>query len=242
MCRFASIIITKSGKVYGDGSYDNHADLIKENIKDNSELAEKHNKEWSEEENLKSQTFALIEIMPKDNNIFNHKISNWELKIDQTIKPAWWGKTYEKKCFKRLKKIFKTQFLIGGEYEEPNRDVRFVKDAKITILKSKIGEMCGSSQVGKMCGSSQVGKMCDSSQVGEMCDSSHVGKMYDSSQVGEMCGSSQVGKMCGSSQVKEANGNNTINIWSDKSVVAKKIGGEVVVIKRYLKNVKVEIK
>jgi hypothetical protein len=75
-----------------------------------------------------------------------------------------------------------------------------------------------------------------------MCGSSQVGKMLDSSQVGKMWDSSQVGEMLDSSQVKEAKGNNTINIWSKDASVIKQSGGKSVVIKRYLKNVKVEIK
>jgi len=278
MCNFVSLIITKSGKIYGDGSFDSHQDLLNQNKDKNEELIEKSNPEYSEEENIKAITFALIEVLPKDNDIFNLKSSNWEVKIDQPRKPAWWDSRHEKKCLTEAKKILKKQVIVGGEYETLDRDVRFIKDAKIKILRSKVGEMrgssqvgkmqdssqvgkmwgssqvgemwgssqvgemWGSSQVGKMQGSSQVGKMWDSSQVGKMWDSSQVGKMQDSSQVGKMQDSSQVGKMWDSSQVILASSDNTINIWSKDAVIKELKNGRCVVIKRYLKDVKVEIK
>ncbi|MFA5014791.1 MAG: hypothetical protein WC549_04560, partial [Actinomycetota bacterium] len=71
---------------------------------------------------------------------------------------------------------------------------------------------------------------------------SSVGKMWDTSSVGEMMDTSSVGKMWDTSSVGETNGNNTINIWSKNVVIKKQTGGKCVVIKRYLDNVKVEIK
>jgi len=241
MCKFVSLVVTRSGKVYGDGSFDGHSDLIKQNIKDNPELEEKHNREFSENENLKNQSFALVEITPKDGDIFNHKTNNWKLNIDQSIAPGWWSDKYEKLCFKRLKEIFKTQFIIGGEIEELDKDVRFIKNATIKILRGEVGSMSDSSKVGSMYGSSEVGSMSDSSKVGSMSDSSKVGSMYGSSKVGSMSGSSEVGYMYGSSEVGEAKDDTTINVWSKDAIVQKQIGGRTVVIKRYLKRVKVVI-
>ena len=243
MCKFLSLVVTKSGKVYGDGSFDEHEKLIVDNVKKDKEL--------KDDKNPPNNTFARIEIIPKDKDIFNHKINNWEFRIDERIEPKWWKKDFEKPCYDILKKVFKTQFLIGGEYDEINKDIRFIKDVKIKVLKSKVGEMWGSSQVGKMwdssqvgemLGSSQVGKMWDSSQVGRMLGSSQVGEMLDSSQVGEMLDSSHVGKMLDSSQVGEMWGSNTINVWSRDCKIKTRKNGQTVVIKRYLKNVEVNIK
>jgi len=224
MCNFISLVATKSGKIYGDGTTDSHTDILNQNKDKDEELIERDNRELSEEENILKITFALVEVVPEDNDVFDLKPKNWKVIVDQPRKPAWWDREIEKKCHRQAMAILKKQVIVGGEYEELDRDVRFVKNTKIKILKSKIGKMCGSSQVGEMCGSSQVGKMLDSSQVGKMWDSSQVGEMLDSSQV------------------KEAKGNNTINIWSKDASVIKQSGGKSVVIKRYLKNVKVEIK
>jgi hypothetical protein len=242
MCNFISLVATKSGKIYGDGTTDGHTDILNQNKDKDKELIERDNRELSEEENILKITFALVEVVPEDKDIFDLKPKNWKVIVDQPRKPAWWDREIEKKCHRQAMAILKKQVIVGGEYEELDRDVRFVENTKIKILKSKIGEMYGSSRVGEMYGSSQVGEMYGSSQVGKMYDSSQVGKMYDSSQVGEMYGSSQVGKMYDSSQVKEAKENNTINIWSKDASVIKQSGGKSVVIKRYLKNVKVEIK
>ena len=56
-----------------------------------------------------------------------------------------------------------------------------LKDVKVYLDSSTVGEMLDSSTVGEMRGNSTVGKMWDSSTVG---------KMRDSSTVGEMCGNS----------------------------------------------------
>ena len=241
MCQFLSLVATKSGKIYGDGSYDSHGEIIKEN-KDT---------QLKDDKLPSNNTFARVEVIPKDDNIFNHKIENWEVRVDESIKPKWWNNKLEKKCIERLKEVFKKQFLIGGKYKIINRDIRFIKDVEIEILKSKVGEMYDYSQVGKMYDSSQVGemydysqvgKMYDSSQVGDMYDYSQVGKMYDSSQVGKMWNYSQVGKMWNYSQVGEMYENTTINIYSKDAIVKKQIGGRTVIIKRYLRKVKVSIK
>jgi len=220
MCNFISLVATKS-KVFGDGHLDSHEEIIKQ-----TGLKDDKPKELL--------TFCRVEITPKDNDIFNHDIDNWVLKVDEERTPDWWSDKQEKMCLSRVKEILsdKSIFLIGGEYEEINEDIRFLKDVKIKILRSKL-EMCNSSQVSEMCNSSQVGKMLGSSQVGKMLGSSQVGEMWDSSQVGKMWDSSQVGEMLGS---------NTINIWSSNVVIKEQKNGKSVVIKRYLDNVEVVIK
>ena len=211
MCQFLSLIVTKSGKIYGDGSYDQHERLIEDN--------EKKDKELIDDKNPPYNTFARVEVVPIDKNIFNHKLSNWEVKVDERIKPEWWNFNYDKKCINRLKKVFKEQFLIGGEYETIDKDYRFLKDVKIGILKSKIGEMWGNSSVGEMLDNSSIGKMWDNSSVGRMWENSSVGKMLDSPSVGKMLDSPSVGKMLDNSSVGEMRNSSSVGrMWDNSSV------------------------
>jgi len=224
MCQFYSPIVTRELKILDCVEQnDSHEDVIeKYRLKDDK---------------LKNRDFVRLEINPKDDDIFNHKISNWIYREDEIdTLPNWYKKNKDiikKKCYAKLRKVFKKQFLVGGKYKVINRNVRFLKNVKIEVLRSKVNEMWGSSQVGEMWGSSQVGEMWDSSQVGEM---------WGSSQVGEMWGSSQVGEMWDSSQVGEMSGNSTVNIWSKNVKIKQRKNGKSVVIKRYLDKVKVSIK
>ena len=169
MCQFLSLIITKSGKIYGDGSFDEHERLISDNVKEDPEL--------KDDKEPPRNTFVRIEIVPIDKDIFNHNIKNWEFKLDENIKPSWFiQEKYEKKCFAILKKVFKEQFLIGGEYDELNRDVRFVKNVTIKTLRSQVGEMRGSSQVGEMWESSRIGEMWDNTTVNIWSDKIQIKK------------------------------------------------------------------
>jgi len=212
MCQFYSPIVNKKLQILDCvEDNDNH-----ETVVDKFKLAD---------DKLQDRDFVRLEIIPEDRDIFNHKISNWVYKVDEiNTLPKWYIKNeikIKKEVYSKLKKIFKEQFLIGGEYKTIDKNIRFVKDVKIGILKSKVGKMCGSSQVGKMYGSSQVSEMLDSSQVGKMCGSSQVGKMYGSSQVGKMWDSSQVGEMYSSSQVGKMYGSSQVGAMYCSSQVGK---------------------
>src|SRR3990167_7664588 len=135
MCSYFSICINKPAtKILGDGSLDSHTELYK-----NAGIEEEKSKE-----DLLLLKWARIEITPKDGDIFNHDLKNWELKIDEQRKPDWFGPKHEKVCFAALEKSFKKHFLIGGEYDVlPHEGIRFLKDVKIKILREKIEVLDG---------------------------------------------------------------------------------------------------
>jgi hypothetical protein len=236
MCQFLSVVITKSGKVYGDGSYDDHSRIINENKDKDKELCETENKEVSQEENLKLQKFARVEITPKDGNIFNHKLGNWKIRIDEQITPMWWDKESEKLAFKKLKEIFKTQFIIGGEYGELNRDVRFLKDCTIKVLRSTVQKVYGGGTVQKVWGGGTVQEVCGGGivqkvwggTVQKVCDGGTVQKVYGGGTVQEVWGGGTVQKVCDGGTVQKVCDGGTVQKVYGGGTVQEVWGGGTV--------------
>ena len=95
MCKACSILITKSKKVYWKVGVDSHDELQKLYVKKDKEL----------KDNVRppENTFARIEIVPKDGNYLNLK-QKWVYQIDEQVKPSWLNKSYEKPCYDACKK------------------------------------------------------------------------------------------------------------------------------------------
>jgi hypothetical protein len=284
MCKFISLVATKS-KVFGDGNLDSHEDIIKQAKLDDSKPKE-------------LLTFCRVEITPKDNDIFNHNISNWVLKVDEERTPDWWSDKQEKMCLLKVKSILadKSIFLIGGEYEEINEDIRFVKDVKIKILKGTVQEVYDGGTVQKVWGGGTVQKVYDGGTVQkvydggtvqEVCDGGTVQKVwgggtvqkvwgggtvqkvydggtvqevYDGGTVQEVCDGGTVQKVCDGGTVQKVwggtvqkvyDGGTVQEVWGGANIIyfnehsylslEKKEGGNNVLVKRWLKNVEVEI-
>ena len=226
MCQFFSGIITRE-KTLWDYYNDSHEELIRK---------------YKLNDNTHDPDFVRVELLPQDNDIFNHDIKNWKLKVDQDYRPEWFNEKFaEQEMKKAIKKVFKKTFLMDQKIDELiNQHIRFAKNVIINRMQSsRVGVMGGSSRVGVMGGSSRVGVMGESSQVGVMGESSQVGVMRGGSQVGEMWGSSQVGEMRessqvgvmgGSSQVKKYNKTVKVNNQYDKSLVIEYSGDSVIII------------
>ena len=86
MCRFHSGIVTyKNRSVIADLDKDSHTDLLEiGELKDTSI----------------NPKFVRVEILPIDGDIFNHKLSNWKLHIDQDLIPDWFDKAKAEKMMK----------------------------------------------------------------------------------------------------------------------------------------------
>jgi len=96
MCQFFSAIVTKN-KVIWDYDYDSHELLLKKaGLKDTGRNPE----------------FVRVELLPQDNDIFNHDLNNWRLEIDQDYKPDWFCQDEAEIAVKKeLVKVFKERFL-----------------------------------------------------------------------------------------------------------------------------------
>ena len=48
----------------------------------------------------KQPNFVRVELLPQDNDIFNHDLKNWKLKVDQDFKPDWFDLDVSEKLMK----------------------------------------------------------------------------------------------------------------------------------------------
>lgn len=94
MCKACSILITKSKKVYYKVGVDSHDEL--------QTLFVKKDKELRDNIRPPENTFARIEINPKDGN-YLHLKQKWVCQIDEQVKPNWLNKSYEKPCYDAFK-------------------------------------------------------------------------------------------------------------------------------------------
>jgi len=175
MCKIFSLCVNKTGRIVGDGSIDSHTEMYKQNNIDDSKP-------------MFLQNWCKVGITPIDGDIFNHKLSNWKLNIDEERTPDWWDKKdYEKLCFERLQNIFKDKkiFLINKKIKNLYWNCRFIKN---TIIQ----KMYGSSTVQGMWGSSTVQGMYNSSTVQEMWGSSTVTQYSINSNIEKATGGSCV--------------------------------------------------
>jgi hypothetical protein len=208
MCNFMSAVLTKE-KLYYHLDMDSHEDIIQHfELKDT----------YSPGGVVRDVNLVRLELTPKDSDICNHNLDNWQLRIDQDIRPDWLDLVKAEKLMKDAVQVFfKERFAIDCEIAE-------IKEGFWRAFKNaKVGTMWGSSQVGTMRESSRVGEMWGSSQVGTMWESSRVGEMWGSSQVGEMRESSQVGTMWGSSQVTIVSKEAHIKTPSDKCIIISRL-------------------
>ena len=86
MCRFFSAIVQKKNIIW-DIDIDNHTTLLeKAGIKD-----------------VKTDpNFVRVELLPQDNDIFNHDLKNWKLRVDQDFKPEWFDESAAEKQMKKI--------------------------------------------------------------------------------------------------------------------------------------------
>ena len=179
MCRFKSGIIFKTRCVVAPGENDSHSDLLNDlQIEDSYTNA--------------SRMFVRAELVPENDEWWTDP-AGWKFVVDQDVTPDWFdldpGK-YEEEFRQAVKAWWdehvivdkKIDVLSSGFYRLKRCEVKkLLKDVKVYLDQSKVGEMRGSSQVGVMWDSSQVGVMQGSSQVGVMRGSSQVGVMQGSS-------------------------------------------------------------
>ena len=227
MCEIKSMIVLKN-KIYCPLDLDHHTQMLKElNIEDNKV----------------NPNFVRIEVIPKDNDLFNHNLNNWKINIDQDYKPDWFFiEEYEEKIKIELQKWFEQRFLIDDNFGKIIKEGKwFLKNSTVSDMynnstvsrmygnstvsrmnsNSTVSEMCGNSTVSEMCGNSTVSKMCGNSTVSRMCGNSTVSEMYGNSTVSRMYGNSTVSRMCGNSTVSEMYDNSTVSEMYDNSTVSE---------------------
>jgi hypothetical protein len=103
MCQFMSGIITQKETLF-DLDNDSHEFLVEK---------------YKLDDKTKEPDFVRVELVPKDGNVFNHKKSNWELKVDQDFQPEWFSKKFaEKEMRIALVQRIDQRFVIGRKIKE----------------------------------------------------------------------------------------------------------------------------
>jgi hypothetical protein len=155
MCEFFSGVITKEGKVFWFENLDSHDQIIQK-----AGLHESH-----QIYNSGRQAYAQFEITPPSNDQWERDLSKWNFRIDERIKPTWFGPEYEKTCRDALAECIEKCLIIDADIDElENRNGLIIVNSKIKVVKAcNLRVMRESSQVGVMGGSSRVGEMWGSS-------------------------------------------------------------------------------
>jgi len=120
MCNFFSGVIDRNGMCYDLGEIVSHEEIIKKfNLKDG-----------------RIQFIARWEIMPRTKlnylSPINHK--NWRFVLDEEVKPSWWSKEFEEKCWKQVRTWFKLS--AGKEFKRKFK--KFKKLNKENEIKAKM--------------------------------------------------------------------------------------------------------
>jgi hypothetical protein len=208
MCNFFSCIVLKDGQVIWDAGIDSHEELIK--------IAQVEDK-TSDPAKL---TFARVEIIPPDNNVFEDDVKKWTLRIDQSITPNWWSKDHEKACYQSLKKCLSVVIIKGQEIDEiNNKHGLYIKDSTIQVIKNSIIKNMANSTVNVMWANSTVNVMWENSTVNVMWANSTVKAMRENSTVKEMRENSTVNEMWANSTVNVMWENSTVNVMWENSTV-----------------------
>ena len=136
MCKFHSGIVTyKNRSVITDLDKDSHTGLLEiGGLKDTSI----------------NPNFVRVEILPTDGDIFNHKLSNWKLHVDQDLIPDWFDKEKAEKLMKiSLKNVFKERFIIDNNIKRKiiGNERFFIKNSNVKAWDNSSVEAYDNSSV-----------------------------------------------------------------------------------------------
>ena len=118
MCNLKSMIVLRN-KVFCPLDYDHHTEMLEElGIKDDVDNS--------------TVKFVRVEMLPVDNNIFNHNLDNWKIKIDQPNTPEWFNEfKAEEDCKKELIKFFEQRFYIDCKNIEIYYQRVFIENSSV---------------------------------------------------------------------------------------------------------------
>jgi hypothetical protein len=133
LCKFFSGVFTKT-KFFWDMDLDSHEDIIQKFKLNEGDINRGFN-------------FVRCELLPIDNNIFNHDMKNWKLSIDQDTIPEWFDRYKSEKTMKKyLKEIIDNRFAL--------KSLREIKEGRWFIGNSAVIKYVGGSAVIKYVGDS----------------------------------------------------------------------------------------
>ena len=202
MCKVKSMILLKN-KVYCPLDHDSHTKMLEElNIEDNIDNS--------------TVKFVRAELTPKDNDIFNHNLDNWQLYVDQSNKPEWYNEfVAEERCKKELSKWFAERFIIDDKSWRHIQGQRFyIKNSNVVAKDKSSVEAWGDSHV-EAYNDSSIKAWGDSTVVAK--DKSRVVAKDKSSVVARDKSSVRA---CDTSSVRACDTSSVV-AWDKSSVVAR---------------------
>ena len=204
MCNFLSAVITKD-QILFDYWDDSHENLIQKHHLDDRSI---------------NPQFVRVELLNKNDDIYDQNVDNWDLKIDQDYIPDWFDKDKsEIKMRKILKKVHHKVFLINININELTINIRYCKNSTVNVMRrnSTVNVMRGNSTVNEMWENSTVNEMLGNSTVNEMLENSTVNVMRRNSTVKIYSKYSQIKSQKDNSIIVNLSDNNQQIILADKN-------------------------
>ena len=180
MCNFFAAILMENGDLKYNKFTISHEDLIDEfNIKDNG-----------------NDGFVRLEYKPKG---MPHELDNYELIIDENVKPEWVTDSVIENTKEKLKRVIQSMIITDSR--------------KIIIGDAVI--LCGDAEIGKIknsivwyaYGDCQIYEAYDNCQVQNAYGNCEIHHAYGNCQVHNAYGNCQIHEAHGNCQVREAHGN-----------------------------------
>ena len=169
MCNFLSAVITKD-QILFDYWDDSHENLIQKHHLDDRSI---------------NPQFVRVELLNKNDDIYDQNVDNWDLKIDQDYIPDWFDKDKsEIKMRKILKKVHHKVFLINININELTINIRYCKNSTVNVMRrnSTVNEMWENSTVNEMLENSTVKIYSKYSQIKSQKDNSIIVNLSDNNQ------------------------------------------------------------
>jgi len=93
--------------------------------------------------------FVRVEITPKDNDLFNHNLDNWQMRVDQDFRPDWFdSEKTEEELKEQLKKWFEQRFIIDdNSWQKREGQKIFLRNSSVEAWGNSSVEAWGNSSV-----------------------------------------------------------------------------------------------
>ena len=135
MCQFKSALVLQD-KIYCPLDEDSHEKMI-------------HALGLRDDQQFRAPAFVRVEMTPNDDDIFNHDLANWTLRVDQDNAPEWFDKKEVwEKCKPYLKDVFDQRFIINDKTWQRRVGQRlFIKNSNVKTFNSSVVAWGNSSVV-----------------------------------------------------------------------------------------------
>jgi hypothetical protein len=133
MCNIKSALVLKD-KIYCPLDDDSHENMIEE-------------LKLRDDQIYRAPAFVRVEMIPVDNDIFNHKKSNWKFKVDQNNVPDWFDEVNaSKEMWQYIKEWFGKRFIVDDLSNQERKNERlYLKNSSAVLRENSSAVMWGNS-------------------------------------------------------------------------------------------------